>query len=319
MKCSECGQSYHLGDCAGIADNTFTTMGVTKRANWRCRTCRLKNRSSGEGCVAGAPNADHSVLLGHIAEISTKLELLSGLKTSVEQLSQLPMKVDGLLSLRPTVESMKETVNSMQESVQFFSDKYDSLLGLMASQQKEVKELRVEVDTLQSTVDCQAQSLQRLQRDLNDMEQYGRRPNMEIHGLPFSPAENLVVALKDLAGKIGLSDFQPSDIAAVHRLPSKPDSTPPVLVRFVSVRAKEAWMSTRVKLHSLPVLPSHGRMYFNDNLTLANKDLFWRARSRGREKGYRFVWLKNCKVLARKCEGSPIVRINCPHDLESIV
>lgn len=88
----------------------------------------------------------------------------------------------------PTVEYMKEPVNSMQKSVQFFSKKYDSLLILVPakSDEKEVKALRTEVDALRFTVSSQARSIRRLQGDLNDLEQYGRKPNMKIHGLHFS-------------------------------------------------------------------------------------------------------------------------------------
>lgn len=57
---------------------------------------------------------------------------------------------------------MKEIVNSTQEFVQFFSDKCDSLLALILLLEKKVKEIRVEMDTLQSTVACEAQSLQQL-------------------------------------------------------------------------------------------------------------------------------------------------------------
>lgn len=317
MKCCECNLGYHLGGCAGIADNTFTTMGVVKRGKWKCRTCRSTSHASSTDGAVGGSQLDQSALLTEVTEISKKLELLFSLKASVDQLLQLPAKVDGLLSLKPTVQSMKDTVDAMQESVQFFSDKYDSLLALVTSHEKEVKALRVEVEVLQSTVNEQAQSVLRLQGDLNDMEQYGRKANLEIHGLPYSPGERLECTLQELAKELNVPGFSLSDVVAIHRLPGKRDSAPPVLVRFVSVPAKEPWMSARVRLRSLP-----GRLhqiFFNDNLTRVNKELFWRARSRGKAQGYRFIWVKNCKILAKKCEGDPVVKVNCLADLDKIV
>lgn len=319
MKCCECGDSYHLGGCAGIADSTFKTMGVAKRDKWRCRACRSGNRLSTDGSVAGDSQADHATLLAQVGEICKKLELLSSLKDNVDRLLPLPTKVDDLLSLKPTVEYMKEAVNSMQESVQFFSEKYDSLLALVVSQEKEVKALRTEVSTLQSTVTSQAQSIQRLQGDLNDLEQYDRRPNMEIHGLPLSPGENLEASLCELAQKLSIAEFTASDVVAIHRLPGKRDLPPPVLVRFVSVRRKEPWISARMKLRSLPARSSDAQLFFNDNLTRANKELFWQARSSSKTKGYKFVWLKNCRILVRKREGDPVLQINCTSDLDKIV
>lgn len=319
MSCTDCRRSYHLGGCSGIADKTFTTMGPVKREKWRCRACRSGNPTSGVDIVEDAASGDRSELQAQIVVIGQKLDLLLSLKGSVDKLSMLPMKVDDLMSLRPAVESMRETVNSMQTSVQFFSDQYDSLMALVASNEKEIKSLRAEVGVLKETVSAQALSLQGLQSDLNDLEQYGRRQNMEIHGLPYSPTENLEVALQDMAVKLGIDSFQAVDVVAVHRLPAKRDSAPPVLVRFVSVRAKEPWMAARGRLNSLPGLPSQCRLFFNENLTRANKELFWQARSRGRERGFRFVWVKHGKVFARKGEGSRIIKINYVNDLENIL
>lgn len=98
----------------------------------------------------------------------------------MEQLSQHPGKVDALLSLRPTVENMKETINFVQKWVQFFSDKRDSLLALVRSHETVVKALKTEVGRLQPTVPDQATSLEQLKAKINDMQQYGRRQNMKI-------------------------------------------------------------------------------------------------------------------------------------------
>lgn len=318
MRCGECGNGYHLAGCSGIADRTFTTMGSIKREKWKCRACRSLVSCASPGTVTEASQEVQHELISQLEGIGHKLDVLFSLKASVEQLSQLPGKVDALLSLRPTVESMKETINSVQESVQFFSDKYDSLLALVTSHEKEVKALKAEVGRLQTTVSDQATSLEQLKVNLNDLEQYGRRQNMEIHGLPYSSTENLGDSLRDLAGRLDIAGFQSSDILAIHRLPARRDTVPAVIVRFVSVRAKEPWMASRGKLRSLPELGSSSKLYFNDNLTRANKELFWQARSRGRDNGFKFVWVKNGKIMAKKNEGSPVLRINSVHDLDAI-
>lgn len=72
-------------------------------------------------------------------------------------------------------------------SLQFFSDKYDFLLALVTSPDKEVKALRVEAEEPRSTVTDHGQSLLRLQEDLNDPKQCGSKTILEIHGRPHSP------------------------------------------------------------------------------------------------------------------------------------
>lgn len=168
----------------------------------------------------------------------------------------------------------RETVNSRQESVQCFSEKYDSLFALVTSHEKEIKALRVDVGLLQAPVADQAVGLQQLKSDLNGMEQYGRRQNMEIHSLPYSPSERLEEFLQDLGGKLGIVRFLSSDVLAVHHLPGKRDSIPPVIVRFSSVHVKEPWMAARGKLRSIPMPPASSRLFFNDSLTQMNRELF---------------------------------------------
>lgn len=96
---------------------------------------------------------------------------------------------------------------------------------------------------LQATVADQSVGLQQLKTDLNDMEQHGRRQNMTIHGLPYFPSQRLEESLHDLSGKLGTVGFLSSDILAVHCLPAKRDSIPPVIVRFSSVHARNhGWL-----------------------------------------------------------------------------
>lgn len=68
-------------------------------------------------------------------------------------------------------------------------------------------------------------------------------------------------------------------------------------------------MSARARLRSLGETKTVPKTLFNENLTLINKDLFWQARTRGKENQYKYAWVKGGKVFARKQEGSRLVRI----------
>lgn len=125
--------------------------------------------------------------------------------------------------------------------------------------------------------------------------------------------------MEDLSQKLSLRNFQSSDIVAIHRLPRKRDLAPLVLVNFASVSIKETWMKARGGLQRLSQSHDEPKVFFNDHLTQVNKNLFWMARTKGREMGYKFVWLKNAKIYARKSEGVPAVRISAVGDLEKII
>lgn len=123
----------------------------------------------------------------------------------------------------------------------------------------------------------------------------------------------------ELALKLDLNDFSETDIAAVHRLPSGPNKIAPILVQVHKVSIEEQCICARTKLPQLAEEDSFPRLYINENLTRANKELYRLARLKGKEKGFKFVWTRNGRVLARKEEGRPIIHIDSKADLDLIV
>lgn len=330
LTCTDCENGYHLGkSCSGVSESTFLAMGASRKESWRCLTCRTGELRSGCAAGSGVPAraADQAgkvqqeqatTVSDQLTSISTTLNQLLSLKTSVETLLPLPAKVDQLLTLKPVVEELRSTVSVLQTTVDTFSTNYDSVLALAMTNQESVKDLQQEICTVRASMEDQSREISRLKEELNDTQQYSRRCNMEIHGLTFVPGEDLIATLTDLAQNLGLPSFQSSDILTMHRLPTKRDTAPIVLIRFASVGIKETWMAARGKLRK-PRQGGDQSLFFNDNLTQANKELFWLARTKGKEHGYRFVWLKNTKIYARKDEGTPVIRIAAVRDLEKLV
>lgn len=295
-------------------------MSAAKIDKWRCLACRGGvSKASFELESATSSQVEPSDSLAQLSMVHQKLDLLLSLKETVESLKELHPKVDSLLSLRQTVDTMRDTIATMQESLTFFSSEYDILVKATASQYKAIKELQSETITLRSTVLEQAREIQKLKADQNDTDQASRLCNMEIHGIPFSPRENLVDLMTGLAGKLNIESFQLADVVAAHRLPAKPGTVPPLLIRFSSVPLKERWMSFRGRAGSLSREDSHPKIYFNDNLTESNRKLFWMARTRGKEKGFKFVWVRHGKILAKQTQSSPLLRITSTDALEQIV
>lgn len=317
MSCTSCTNFYHLGQtCSGVSDGTFIAMGQAKRDKWRCRTCRSGDARSGSANATSQGDGDS--VATHLAAIDTKLQSLLSLKSSVDSLLSLPAKVDQLLELRPTVELLKETVNEVQKSINFLSGKYDQLLATTTANEKAVSILQAETSSLKQTVSEQASVINSLQTELNEGEQYSRLSNLEIHGMPPTAGEDLNGRVHDLAAKLGLPLPQPGEVLAVHRLPARPGSIPVVLIRFSSIYLRDTWLNARARLRALREGGSLSRIFFNENLTRVNKELFWKARARGREKSYRFVWVKHGKIYAKKLEGAPLVKLNCASDLEKL-
>lgn len=183
-------------------------------------------------------------------------------------------KVDQLLHLKPVVEELPTTVGTLQATVDSFSSKYDHILTLAKTNENSVKCLQQEVSTVQAVLKEHARDISRLKEELNESQQYSRRFNMELHGLPFASGEILMNIVQDLSQKINIPSFHASDVVAIHRLSRKHGTVPPVLITFASISLKECWMAARGKLQGLCQTDSDSRLYFNDNLTHANRELF---------------------------------------------
>ncbi|CAN7938933.1 unnamed protein product, partial [Ixodes hexagonus] len=320
VSCSDCNSDYHLGQsCSGIAEKTFTTMGQAKRDKWRCRTCRGKDSQLGSSDRTMEASQNVELLSSQLTDMNKKLEGLLALKGSVDSLLSLSVQLNELPSLKPLVESLRETVNGVQQPMAFFSADYDRILKLATANEQTGKALQNEMSHLQSTVQQQASELQEIRGALNDNEQHSRLAKLEVHGLTFSPGEDLMSFASNLAEQLQISHFHKADILAIHRLPVKRDKTPPILIRFASVSMKESWMEARGALRSLVQDGSLPKLYLNDNLTRANKKLFWQARQRGKERGYKFVWMSRARIYAKKAESFVPIRVNHLIDIEKIV
>lgn len=243
------------------------------------------------------------------------LKELLNLKSSVETSLPLPAKVDQLLSLQLAVEELRGTVCGLQATVNSFGAKYDSILALARTNEESVKDIQNEVGAVRAEMIEQSREIECLKQELNDSQQYRRRCNMEMHGLPFVQGEDLMKIMEDLSVRLTLPLFHSSDILSIHRLPKKPDSPSTVLISFASLALKNVWMAARSQLRRQSQSDNQLRWFFNDNLTAANRELFRMARSKGKECGFRFVWLKNPKNICEERRG--IACHTCKHSNRS--
>lgn len=314
--CCSCTYGYHLGaQCAGVAEKTYRGMSASKRQEWLCKTCRTGDTRTASNKPSDSIVTETSVLIKIMSE-------LSSLKESVNALLVLPAKVDELAPIKVTVESLlsvKDTVEGIKEAVSFLSDQYDTLLVDIRRYESEVTQMQEKVSTLETEITSQAKEIKDLHVKINVGEQYSRRLNLEIQGIPFTPGEDLCKVLLEVAQKSNI-EYCRADVQVAHRLPTRSDRTPAILVRFASINAKDKWIKARKFARDASEIGSLPKgVFFNDNLTSRNKELLWKAKVRAKERGYRFVWVKNGKILAKKAEGTPVFPIITDADIDNIV
>jgi len=104
-----------------------------------------------------------------------------------------------------------------------------------------------------STVKTEKNKISFLEFDINDLEQYGRKQNLEIQGIPMSNNENNSETESKVLTVLKKIDENTShhDIDIAHRLgKSKTNKTSNIIVRFVSRRTRNNIYKERRKLKS---------------------------------------------------------------------
>lgn len=291
VQCTVCRYNYHLGKCSGITPASFRSKGDSLRSSWACSTCEAARKKSGMATGPGASLTDSTDR--KLQELNDKFALLLPLVAKVDALSEVIKKV-----------------NDIEKAVAHVSDQYDTILAKLDKQDNDVIALKKRVEGIESGSSSQVRQM-RIQ--LNELEQYSRRRNIEVRGIVEGQHENLLEKMNDLACKLELPELAQSDLDALHRLPSRPGKESVVIARFASMTLKESWIKKRSALKTAAPL-----IQIMDNLTPMNKHLLWLAKNKGTEMGYRFIWQRNGRVMARKFEGDNVIYIRDETDLEKM-
>ena len=169
------------------------------------------------------------------------------------------------------------------------------------------------------------QRVRNLKFDHDTLEQYTRKFNVEVHGIPECEGENLADIIIKIGQKISV-DITSQDIDIVHRLRKKTLTTKPIIVRFTSYRKKREFYQARFNLKTTKISEIiasvqhevEAKIYINENLTQRRQELLAKARKMRKAKKLVRVWTADGKLFVRKTEESRPVRISEDWDLENL-
>ena len=139
-----------------------------------------------------------------------------------------------------------------------------------------IKNLQVEYDGLRKKVNVLENKILTLESEHNSLEQYGRRNNIEITGIPDSvPDQNLEEKVVDILNEITVN-VSAKDIEACHRVGVSKNSSKKTIVRFINRKhAKKALLSRKnLRKSSSP----NCSVFINENLTVKNNKIAFLGR-----------------------------------------
>lgn len=183
---------------------------------------------------------------------------------------------------------------------------------------KEIQSFGMRLDKMEKQNEEDRRELERireensdLNRRIEELEQYSRKNNIIISGIPkkeMEREEELMERVKEIAEKLKVK-LETHDICALHRLPTrKKTEQPPVIVKLNSIIKKNNLMANAKEQRLRGI-------YINEHITQQTQILLNGARSL-RDDGYiKFAWCKEGKVLIKCSEEDTTKRIRGMEEL----
>ena len=192
------------------------------------------------------------------------------------------------------LDKIKHNISDLKKSHEFLSAEYDDLKEKYNKLLKSSKQSERSANQLNLKLDETETNKQDEFHKIDDLEQYGRRLNLEFEGIPEQKEENVTSIILDIAEKLNV-DANFSDISITHRLPPKRHKQsngstlpPTVIAQFTNKRIRNAIHSRRKEAKNtkdFPV-PEMTRLFINENLTRYRKKLFWSTKRAAKANNY---------------------------------
>jgi vacuolar-type H+-ATPase subunit I/STV1 len=289
VMCQDCKGEFH-GKCVKLTQTDVDFLNENGGL-WRCQPCNTTRRKS--------IRLEYSQ-----AEGGVTLEAIMGeLKEIQENQRRTETEFNkSYEALHSNLEENTSTLRAGMEKIETYIKEIERLKGENAALKSKVSDLENRVD---------------------ELENYSRRNCVEIQGIPEDKGEKTIEIVKKV-GKALSVDINDSMVDACHRVgKAERDRPRGIIVKFVRRTDKEELMSRRrerkrdFSTRHLD-MPTDKPIYINDSLSPARRRLLALARQIRRDKGYKYIWLRNGNILLRKDEGSPVVELRNQADLSKL-
>ena len=157
-----------------------------------------------------------------------------------------------------------------------------------------------------------------LEKDITTTNQYNRRPNLIIDGIPDKvPQKNLEGVCLDLIQKLGIFNVTCFEVEGCHRLrKGENDSCAPTIIRFTNRKIPELCKKYRWKLNKLRY--NGWNLSFREDLCEANKTVFTECEKMMNDGQLSRVYTHNGFVKVVRFEGERPKKLSHMDDINSL-
>lgn len=217
------------------------------------------------------------------------------------------------------------TNKELIKSVDLCHEKIDENSTIIKSLENTLAVFRDDVVKLSDRCTALEGENTKLKSELNDLQQYSRRNNIEIRGVPEAVGENVTGIVNRIGMLMGVDVNAAVDIS--HRVGKKLDGKDrPIIVKFLSCMKKQEFLNARKVRRNLCVRDLgdewkksvNNTIYINEHLTIQNKILLNKCRDFKKNANIKHLWVKNGKIYMRKADNTKVFVIlnqDCLNDV----
>jgi len=260
LKCTTCKEFFHYA-CGGLREEKFCKLNKPNKDNWSCSNCKFKKKAL---VIADEiASSINTTINNTTVSDKTPRDVVNSLKFMSAQFDSFGQQLKDLIS---TVKILEDENNLIKEENMLRRGELSSLLGMVNMLE-------------QKMLDC----------------------NQEIVGIPESKDENCTNTFLKSTSKLGINVSTKN----IFQIPSNIMDKPRKLsVHCSSFDDKKKIMELVQKQNLIAKdLESNwkdSKIYFNDQLTSTNRNLFYKAITTTKGLEFKYFWFKNNTILLKK-------------------
>lgn len=335
VTCKTCNKHYHCA-CLGLDEDYANSR---KAASWICPSCSNNPPK--------AKKNDNNPIRQYLLPTTVKKKASS--VTSLDLNSECPLtREDVSFIVQDTMQSQFDEmltkmndamINALNSKLNPFRDEIRDLVNSMEYINSRFEDISKEHKVTQETVTVlkkENENLKATVSDLNNridyLEQYSRSKNIEIQCVPETTNENLINMVMQLGRTIGSHINEThilncTRVAKIRRDVNRPRS---IVVEMSTSRLRDEFLTCALKYNKhnsgqklnsslLGITGNSVPIYISEHLSPSNKALHAAVRIKAKEHKYKFVWIRNGRIFARKNEESQFLWIKDTRGLDKII
>lgn len=352
--CHNCEKKFHFNPCTVLSESTYNSMSGTRKVEWKCHQCKPRTKSPNsiyQAFVFNENNAQQNQPTQQQLDIDAHANKQQNNNAPSNQTKQQREADDVATSSKRFKEAANNNNNTMNASLSStqsdISEIKSGMVDIKSAMQQiassvvhlntsnveirdQLKDAMTKINETLSSLTDQVKDLQVRDREktqqINEMdkriqklEQQSINKNIEINNMPVNDVEPLTV-IKRVSASVGIQ-LCDADFSRVYRT----KKSEKIIVEFSSLQKKRELMQ-KMKGHRIDInvisgetdKPTNNFIYVNDELTPNNRRLLWMSKTKAKECNWKYVWVRDGHIFARKSEGSSHIVINNASDIELI-